>query len=780
MRRLLPPQPSVRRSAWRGALTALLLAVVGPSPSTLHAQAPREPRLAYVFPAGGRTGATLVVRLGGQFLEGATNLWVSGGGVEATILDYNRPLTPREFNQLRAELEKLSEKRRAALNPDAAATNAASTNLPPARWTPEDARRLAELRRQLTNAPNRQANPALAETVFARITLAPDAAPGPRELRLRTAAGLTAPLPFHVGTLPEHLESASRPDAAPDPSLLELPAVVNGRILPGETDRYRFTARRGQRLVLAAQARALIPFLADAVPGWFQAVLTVRDAGGAEVAYCDDYRLQPDPVILFEAPADGAYTVEIRDALFRGREDFVYRLALGELPFVTGVWPPGGPADQPCTVHLSGWNLGATNLTVCFPRPGIHRLEPPGGNRWLNEVRFAADALPETADAEPNDSPAAPQVLAGPVIVNGRVNRPADADFFALTARAGEVLVAEVFARRLGSPLDARLTLSDPDGRVLAANDDHADPGAGLDTHHADPYLRVTIPAAGRYLLRLEDTQGKGGAEFTYRLRVGPPRPDFELRVAPSTLNARAGATVPLTVWALRRDGYDGDIQLDLVEPPPGFRLSGGWAPAGQEKVRVTLTVPPEASPEPVALRLEGRARLAGRDVVRAVVPADERTQAFFYQHWVPAQELLVTVLDQGRPAPRLRLLSEVPVRIPAGGSAKVTLGAPFPRWAAQFQLALEDPPAGLELVGTRPGRSGMEVEFRADAERLKPGLKGNLLLTAQAGRAAGTTNRPAAAPARRAPGMVLPAIPFEVVPAAPARAGVDTAPGAR
>jgi hypothetical protein len=780
MRPFPPPTRAVRRFGWRGALTALLLAVAGPSLPTLRAQAPREPRLAYVFPAGGQTGTTFLVRLGGQFLEGATNLRVSGGGVEVTILDYHRPLTPREFNQLRTELEKLTEKRRAAFNPAAAATNAASTNLPPARWTPEDARRLAELRRQLTNAPNRQANPALAETVFARVTLAPDAAPGPRELRLHTAAGLTAPLPFHIGTLPEHLEAAPRPDAAADPSPLELPAVVNGRILPGETDRYRFTVRRGQRLVLAAQARALIPFLADAVPGWFQAVLTLRDATGAEVAYCDDYRLQPDPVIFFEAPADGEYTVEIRDALFRGREDFVYRLALGELPFVTGVWPPGGPVDQPCTIRLSGWNLDATNLTVQFSRPGMHRLEPPGGTRWLNEVRFAADTLPETADAEPNNTPATAQSLAGPVIVNGRVDRPGDVDFFALMGRAGEVLVAEVRARRLGSPLDARLTLSDPDGCVLAANDDHADPGAGLDTHHADPYLRVMLPATGRYLLRLEDTQGKGGGELTYRLRVGPPRPDFELRVAPSTVNARAGATVPLTVWALRQDGYDGDIHLDLVEPPPGFRLSGGWVPAGQEKVRVTLTVPPEASPEPVALRLEGRARLAGRDVVRPVVPADERTQAFFYQHWVPAQELCVVVLDQGRPAPRLRLLSEVPVRIPAGGSAKVTLGAPFPRWAAQFRLALEDPPAGLELVGTRPGRSGMEVEFRADAERLKPGLKGNLLLTAQAVRTQGTTNRPAAAPARRAPGMVLPAIPFEVVPAVPARAGAETPPGNR
>ena len=76
MRPVPLPKCAARCPGWRGALTGLLLAVVGPSLLTLHAQAPREPRLAYVFPAGGQTGATLVVRLGGQFLEGATNLWV--------------------------------------------------------------------------------------------------------------------------------------------------------------------------------------------------------------------------------------------------------------------------------------------------------------------------------------------------------------------------------------------------------------------------------------------------------------------------------------------------------------------------------------------------------------------------------------------------------------------------------------------------------------------------------------------------------------------------------
>ena len=100
-----------------------------------------------------------------------------------------------------------------------------------------------------------------------------------------------------------------------------------------------------------------MPYLADAVPGWFQAVLTLYDAAGKEVAYDDDFRFHPDPVLHYVVPNDGEYTVEIKDALYRGREDFVYRISIGELPFVTGIFPLGGKAGARTSVELSGWNL---------------------------------------------------------------------------------------------------------------------------------------------------------------------------------------------------------------------------------------------------------------------------------------------------------------------------------------------------------------------------------------------------------------------------------------
>ena len=207
------------------------------------------------------------------------------------------------------------------------------------------------------------------------MTIAADAELGQRELRLAAPNGLSNPLAFQVGQLTEFRKPEAKPNPDPQgdkrPQMLRdrtrgtpqpemtitLPAVVNGQIMPGGVDRYRFQARNGQHLVVAVAARELRPYLADAVPGWFQAAVAIRDAEGNELAYSDHYRFHPDPVLYYKIPKDGQYVLEIHDSLYRGREDFVYRVTVGELPFVTGIFPLGGPAGKETTVELSGCNL---------------------------------------------------------------------------------------------------------------------------------------------------------------------------------------------------------------------------------------------------------------------------------------------------------------------------------------------------------------------------------------------------------------------------------------
>ena len=96
--------------------------------------------------------------------------------------------------------------------------------------------------------------------------------------------------------------------------------------------------------------------------------------------------------------------VEIRDSIYRGREDFVYRITLGELPYVTSIFPLGGPAGAQTTVELKGWNLPVTTLTLTNTEPGIYPLSVRKEDRISNHVPFAVDTLPECLEQEPNNS----------------------------------------------------------------------------------------------------------------------------------------------------------------------------------------------------------------------------------------------------------------------------------------------------------------------------------------------------------------------------------------
>ena len=69
-------------------------------------------------------------------------------------------------------------------------------------------------------------------------------------------------------------------------------------ILPGETDAFDLRLAAGRRYSFRTTARELQPYIGDAVPGFFNPILTLRDAQGATVAVADDEsRFRPDPVV---------------------------------------------------------------------------------------------------------------------------------------------------------------------------------------------------------------------------------------------------------------------------------------------------------------------------------------------------------------------------------------------------------------------------------------------------------------------------------------------------
>jgi hypothetical protein len=737
------------------------------------ARAQNVPHLGYVLPAGGQQGTTVQVKLGGQFLANATDVLVSGKGVRSEVGDFVRPMNANQAMQMRDKVQELLKQPQTA----------------------DTLKEIIDLRTKLVLFNNeRTISPVLAETLAIQVTIAPDAAPGKRELRLMTPQGLSNPVVFCIGQFPEFKEAeefkVNVPPGANNPQLVQiptnlsitLPAVVNGRIkpwmgrpqplrpgqqfTPGDTDRYRFEARRGQQLVIAAAARELMPYLADAVPGWFQAILTLYDEQGHELAFDDDYRFNPDPVIHYEVPKDGVYVLEIKDALYRGREDFVYRISIGELPFITSVFPLGGHVGSTTTVKLSGWNLPVNQLTMDGKDkvPGILPLVVRKGETVSNSVPFMEDMLPEAMEKEPNNTQHNAQRVSLPVILNGRIDQAGDWDVFSFEGRAGQEIVAEVFARRLDSPLDSILKLTDAAGRLLVLNDDHEDKGSGLSTHYADSYIRFTLPSAGTFYLTLGDAQQKGGAEYAYRLRLSAPRPDFNLRVVPSAINAGPGQTVPITVTALRHDGFEGGIALALKGAPRGFLLSGASIPAGQDQVRLTLTVPALQQREPLSLVMEGHAMIQGEDVRRNATPSEDMMQAFAYRHLVPVDDWKVAIRRGGAGRAPVRLLVEQPRQVSPGEAIRIPIQIQLPPNSPLERITLElsDPPDGITLREMPQGQPMTELVIQCDAAKAKRGWKGNLIVNVLGERQPPAT-APKGAPRQRISLGVLPAIPLEI-----------------
>jgi len=637
------------KKLWRHFIIAIGLSAL--LPALLSAQqVSKDPHVGYIYPAGARQATTQQVVIGGEFLDGVTEAIVSGAGVHATVIEHLKPIAAGQANRLREAMQELRDRRNEAMGRGPASTRSATH--PAATWTPEDENLLDEIRMKLSSFVRKPSSAAIAETVIAQITVDADAPLGRHELRLVTNTGLTDPMGFYVGQLPEVAEKPAKPtndnthSVAANQMNVTLPVLINGQIMPGGINRYKFTATKGQHLIAAASARELVPYMADAVPGWFQAMLTLRNASGRELACDDDSRFSSDPVIHWRIAEDGQYTIEIKDALSRGREDFVYRLAIGELPFVTGVFPLGGRAGTNIELDINGWNLPIKHLVwdASKAKPGVYPLAIKGLTFLPTRVPVAIDSLPEYLAQEPNSDQATAQSVTLPAIVNGHIAQGSDVHFFRIDGKAGQEFVAEVIARRLDSPLDSVLQLTDVAGRQIAYNDDFEDKGAGLITHQADSYIRTTLPSDGTYFIKLWDVQNQGGPDYSYRLRLSAPRPDFELRAVPSSIDFRKGSNAEVTIYALRRDGFTGPVNIGLTAGTAAFKLSGGPIKADQSQARFTIASSVPAT-QPVRIQFEGWATIDGRDVVHRAIPADDMMQAFAYHHLVPADQLMAEVL---------------------------------------------------------------------------------------------------------------------------------------
>lgn len=507
------------------------------------------PVASYIFPAGGRRGTTVEVRVGGLNLHSKASFEVVGPGVEAS----------REIRRIETTW----------------------FEGPP------------------VPLPDSQQAEDYPKDYAGRVTLAAGAPLGPRAWRVWTAEGASGSLPFIVGDLPELVEREV--DGEPAPVSVVLPVTVNGRIFPREdVDLWTFRLRRGEVLTATLDAGRL----GSPLDPWLEALgPDGRRIAGADPAPGCDTRL------AFAADRDGTYTVKLHDVGAKGGQSFVYRLTLTTGPSVARVFPLGGRRGTVQAVHLDGLGVPEASEAVTLttegagdgPRLSVVRLAC--GATAAVEV----DDLPESLEGEPNDDPARAVRLAVPGVGNGRVGRAGDADVWAVALRRGVSYRIDVRAVRLGSRLDPVLTVTDPGGRELGRAE--GSPAQGGD---AVLSFRAPADGDYRLRVR-DRFRSRGGPAWAYRLRVDEsPAPDVRLALAADTLTVPRGGSARLRVEADRIGGFSGPVAVEVDGLPPGVAPVWAVIGPAEASTELTFKAAPDAPIRSARLTVRGTADVGG------------------------------------------------------------------------------------------------------------------------------------------------------------------------
>ncbi len=144
---------------------------------------------------------------------------------------------------------------------------------------------------------------------------------GPRMFGLfpETDKGMPpSPVPFRISPLDNYLEQ--EPNNERDKATVAAaPGALNGIISePGDVDYFKIACKRGEVWEVNVYARQLRSPL--------DSVLRVLRPNGSQLAANDDAQGNPDSSLRFTAAADEEYTIEIKDHLGRGGEEYIYRI----------------------------------------------------------------------------------------------------------------------------------------------------------------------------------------------------------------------------------------------------------------------------------------------------------------------------------------------------------------------------------------------------------------------------------------------------------------------
>jgi len=399
------------------------------------------------------------------------------------------------------------------------------------------------------------------------VTLGPEVQPGYYNLRVATEGGVSVPIIIGVDRLPQRPLAAETADI---PVALHAPAVGSSAV---ET---KFAGKAGQKVLVEVEAQRLGSKLRPVIHLYTAKRLQLAWTWG-KPALDGDARLEAT------LPADGEYIVAVHDTEYQPQGPSFFRLKIGQWSFVDGVFPPVvGKGKQ--TVELLGPTPPA-RVDVDAPlAPTILPLPWPKDGNWSGPRPIVAVSTHREIVGQPV-SGKAHDLPAGPVGVSGRLLTPFGEDRYRVPVTPGTKVRFEVFAERLGSPLDASLVVRNDVGAVLAQVEDS--PGS------LDPILEYAVPdKVTAILVGVVDAQGRAGPKAVYRLTVEPQpsaeRKTFLLHTPVQRVSVPVGGRSVLPIHVERR-GYEGSITLLVAGLPPGMKLEGATIPAGADGTLVTV-----------------------------------------------------------------------------------------------------------------------------------------------------------------------------------------------
>jgi hypothetical protein len=281
-------------------------------------------------------------------------------------------------------------------------------------------------------------------------------------------------------------------------------------------------------------------------------------------------------------------------------------------PVVNPLTPTGAQRGQTLDLNLAGANLaGPTGMLLGFPAkvsfPVDEKEKEPNGSdnaklrvkleipadapigfhplrlattRGVSNLRlFCIDDLPQVVEVGANRMKT-PQAVPLPCVVVGATDAE-QGDVYKFSVQAGQSLSFDLIGRRMGSTIDAQLSIFNAKTMREVAHDNDS-PGC-----QTDPRIRYTFKEAGEYLVEVKDVLYRGGAEFFYRLRIG----DFPLATTPYPLAAKRGSKAKIGFIGSALDGV-APVEVDIPTDP---MTSVVWiAPKGKSGLHgwpVALTV---------------------------------------------------------------------------------------------------------------------------------------------------------------------------------------------